>query len=313
MAVLFLCAANGYAAEKVLLAVYFDNPDYRTARKTFRAELTKAAVKEGLDVEFMELNTNGDREAFIARLKELEPEVDLIFTAGTPNAMAVKQAGITKPVIFNAVADPVEAKLVKSLDRPGTNFTGNYCAVSESNQLRTLLLVLPSVKRIGILYNPSDPAPASQAKGWEKAVKDMGLDLQEFFIPKETSSAEDLAEATKQAIGKVDVLVTTADAKVSPYGEGWIKTCIENKLPTFASLAQLVRKGALVSLGYNFAKGAKMSVPQAIAILKGESPQDIACNTFREYQLLINMSTAKKIGVSIPLRALRSASEIILR
>ncbi len=311
MGALFLCATNGYAAKKVLLAVYFDNPDYKTARNTFRAELTKAAAREGLDIEFMELNTNRDKEAFITRLKELEPEVDLIFTTGTPNAMAVKQAGITKPVVFSAVANPVGAKLVKSLDRPGTNFTGNYCAVSASNQLRALLLTLPSVKKIGILYNPDDPAPTSQAKGWRKAVKDAGLELEEFFIPKETSSAADLAEATKQAVGKVDVLVTTADAKVSPYGEGWIDACIENKIPTYATLAQLVRKGALLSLGYNFAEGAKMNVSQAMDILKGKSPKDIACNTFREYQLLINMSTAKKIGVSIPLRALRTASEII--
>ena len=308
---LFAVAPGAQAAQKVLLAVYFDNPDYAKARNTFYDELAKVTAQQGMDVEFIDLNTKGDKDAFISRLKEMEPNVDLIFTTGTPNAMAVKAAGITKPVVFSAVADAVGAKLVKSNKHPGTNFTGNYCAISAENQLRALLLVLPSAKKIGILYNPSDPAPRAQTKGWKRAVMDMGLELKEYFIPADVNSADGLAEATKPAVGNVDVLVTTAEAKVSPYGAGWIKVCNENNLPTYATLAQLVNKGALLSLGYNFAEGAKMNVPQAMKILKGQSPADIPVTTFSEYRLVINMNTANKIGVKVPLRALRAASKII--
>jgi len=308
---LFAIAPGAQAAQKVLLAVYFDNPDYANARNTFRDELAKASAQQGMDVQFLTLNTKGDKVAFMSRLKEMEPNVDLIFTTGTPNAMAVKAAGITKPVVFSAVASAVGAKLVKSNKRPGTNFTGNYCGISAESQLRALLLVLPTAKKIGILYNPSDPAPRAQAKGWKSAVMDMGLELKEYFIPVDVNSADSLGQATEPAIGNVDVLVTTADAKVSPYGAGWIKVCNENKLPTYATLAQLTKKGALLSLGYNFAEGAKMNVDQAMKILRGANPAGIPVTTFSEYRLVINMNTANKIGVKVPLRALRTASKII--
>jgi len=297
--------------KRVLLAVNADNPDYANARNTFREGLEAEGSKAGLDVKFTVLDTKGDKDAFMAKLKELEPTIDLIFVPGTPNAMAVKQAGITKPVIFTAIANPVGAKLVNSLDAPGTNFTGGHCAVPEDKQLRALLMVLPKVKKIGILYNPDDPAPASQAKKWKDAIAAQGLEAVDFSIPATTKSADELAEATKPMVGKVDVIVTTADAKVSPYGAGMITVANENKIPTYVSLGQLVNKGALVSLGYNFVEGAKLNVTQAIQILSGRSPADIAVTTFPEYRLVVNSKTAKAIGVEIPLKALKMASEVV--
>jgi putative ABC transport system substrate-binding protein len=225
--------------------------------------------------------------------------------------MAVKQAGITKPVIFTAIANPVGAKLVNSLDAPGTNFTGGHCAVPEDKQLRALLMVLPKVKKIGILYNPEDPAPASQAKAWKNAIIAQGLEAIEFLIPATIKSADELAEATKPMVGKVDVIVTTADAKVSPYGDGMIKVANDNNIPTYVSLGQLVNKGALVSLGYNFVEGARLNVTQAFQILNGRNPADIAVTTFPEYRLVVNSKTAKAIGVEIPLKALKMASEVV--
>jgi len=297
--------------KRVLLAVIADNPDYANARNTFREGLDAEGRKMGLDIQFTALDTKGDKDAFMAKLKEMEPTIDLIFVPGTPNAMAVKQAGITKPVIFTAIANPIGAKLVNNLDAPGTNFTGGHCAVPEDKQLRALLMVLPKVKKIGILYNPEDPAPATQAKKWKDAIAAQGLEAVDFSIPATTKSADELAEATKPMVGKVDVIVTTADAKVSPYGEGMIRIANENKIPTYVSLGQLANKGALVSLGYNFVEGAKLNVTQAIQILSGRSPADIAVTTFPEYRLVVNSKTAKAIGVEIPLKALKMASEVV--
>lgn len=235
-----------------------------------------------------------------------------MFTTGTPNAMAVKASGFKKPVIFSAVANAVGAKLVESNEVPGTNFTGAHCAVPFDSQLRALLLVLPDVSNIGILYNNSDPSPTGQARGWKKAVAEQGLQLSEFYVPAEVNSPESLAEATKPLIGKVDVIVTTADAKVSPYGKGMIDVANNAGMATYVTLSQLVNKGALVSLGFNFTEATRIvNVPQAIKILKGESPAVIPVGTFTEYKLVINLKTATQIGVSVPMRALKIASEII--
>ena len=134
----------------------------------------------------------------------------------------------------------------------------------------------------------------------------------DFSIAKDASSADQLAEAAKAAVGKVDVLVTTADAKVAAYGEGMIKIAAENKIPTYASLSQLVKKGAVLSLGFNFVEAVKtVNVPQAIKILNGENAGAIPVKTYPVYKLAINVNTAKAIGIDIPVQALKTASEVI--
>ncbi len=307
-----LLGGDAFAAQKVLSGVFLDNPDYAATREAFLTNLEKAVIESGLEIEIIKINTNGDREAFINKLKEMEPLVDLIFTTGTPNAIAVKESGIKKPVIFSAVANAVGAKLIQSNEAPGTNFTGAHCAIPFESQLRALLLVLPDITHIGILYNNSDPAPVGQVKGWKQTVADLGLQITEFNIPPETQSAEDLAAATKPMLGKVDVIVTTADAKVSSYGQGMIDIANGASMPTYASLSRLVNAGALVSLGFKFTEAARIvNVPQAIKILHGENPAVIPVGTYTEFKLVINLKTAKAIGVSVPMRALKIASEII--
>ncbi len=297
--------------KKVLLAVYYDNTDYDTCRNIFKEELALEAKKAGLTLEFMVLDTHGSKELFINQLKKMEPQIDLIFTAGTPNCLAIKEAGITKPVIFTAVADPVEAKLVESLVQPNTNFTGSHCAVSADRQLSALLYVIPAAKKIGFLYNPEDPAPVSQVKAWKEAMARIKMKAIEYLIPSAANSIDSLADAAQPIVGKVDVLVTLADAKISAFSEGVIAVANTHKIPTYASLNSLVKKGALISLGFDFKAGTLITVPQAINILNGADPATIPVITHSEYRLVINMNTARIIGLKIPPNVLKNAAEVI--
>lgn len=298
-------------AKKVLLAVYYDNPDYLNCRNTFQSELATQAKKAGLKLEFMVLDTQGSKELFLTQIKKMEPEVDLVFTAGTPNCLAVKEAGFKKPVIFTAVADPVGAKLVESLMQPNTNFTGSHCAVSADRQLSALLYVLPKAKKIGFLYNADDPSPMSQVKAWKEAMDRIKMKALEFKIPKDANSVDSLADAAKPMVGKVDVLVTMADAKISAFGEGVIAVANVHKIPTYASLNSLIKKGALCSLGFDFKMGAAITAPQAIDILKGGNPANIPVITHSEYRLVINLNTARVIGLEIPNNVLKMAAEVV--
>ncbi len=298
-------------AKKVLLAVYFDNPDYLNSRNTFQEELAKEAQKAGLNLEFMVLDTQGSKDLFIIQLKKIEPQIDLVFTAGTPNCLAIKEAGIIKPVVFTAVADPVGAKLVESLVQPNTNFTGSHCAISADRQLSALLYVIPKAKKIGFLYNAEDPAPVSQVKAWKEAMARIKMKAIDFLIPKDANSVDSLAVAAKTMVGKIDVLVTVADAKISAFGDGAMAVAKVNKIPTYSSLNSLIKKGALVSLGFDFKTGALITVPQAIDILKGANPAAIPVITHSEYRLVINMNAARIIGLEIPPNVLKTACEVV--
>ncbi len=315
LALMFLMPfnSNACAAQKIIIAIYNDNPDYSAIRKIFVSGLKQAANKLSLEVEFEDLVDAANRQEFIRRLKEQAKDADMIFTAGTPNAMAVKETGVKIPVLFSAVADPKKAGLVNSFHSPDSNFTGAYCAVAAHTQLQTLLRVYPKAKTLGILYNPRDPAPVSQVQSWHKAASYVpGIKIMNFHIPERVSSEEDLAEVTKGMVGLVDVIVTTADAQISPYGRGMIEVANKHNIPTYVSLSHLVEKGALVSLGFNFEEATKVvNIPQAIKILQGIPPAAIPVGTYPYYDLIINLKTAKKIGINFSDNIVNSAAKII--
>jgi len=304
---------NASAAQKILIAAYQDNPDYSEVREVFVSGLTKQADILGLDIEFIYLIDINNRNEFIEMLKQKARNADMIFTAGTPNAMAIKQAQIKIPVLFSAIADPKKAGLVRFFHDPRSNFTGAYCVVAAHTQLQTLSRVIPNAKILGILYNPRDPAPVSQLFSWHKAAAYLpGIKILDFPIPEGVDSKAGLAEVTESMIGIVDVVVTLADAQVSSWGEGMIKTANKYNIPTYVSLSHLVEKGALVSLGFNFKESVRaINIPQAIKILQGIPPEAIAVGTYPYYDISINLKTAKKIGVTFPSDIINSAANKI--
>lgn len=302
----FLCSSQKvWGAQKILLAVFDENSDYLITRQAFQTGLEHAAKQQDLDIEWLELKTASDNKSeFIRRLKELENSIDIIFVAGTPNALAVKQAGIKKPVLFAAVANPKKAKLVESLHDSGTNFTGCYCAVSANRQLQIVLSILTESKRMVIIYNPDDPAPVAQVEEWERAVinlKNPTIILEKIAIPKQVDSLQSMIDFMNTLDKNIDVIITTADAKISNYGAGIIQVANQNKIPTYFSLNSMVAEGALLSLGFKFLQAAEqISVPQAIKLLNGFLPSEIPVGTLPEYSLAINLNTAQQIGIVFP-------------
>lgn len=286
--------------KKIMFAVYIDNSDYAAARESFKEAFLKEARKKGIAVKFSFLNTIGSKAAFLIALKEKEPTIDMFFVTGTPNCLAVKEAGIKKPVIFAAVADPVSAKLVQSLENPGTNFTGSHCFVPIDAQVKALLAILPNIKKIGVFYNPHDPAPVSQAEKWKEEIQRLGLQSSEYQIPKEAESVSALADVARQMIGNVDVIVTTADAKVASYGLGVIAVALKNRIPIYATLNSQVKEGSFLSLGFDFEKGSEILVPLALDILQGKSPANIPVITYDQYKMVVNTNTAGLLNIKIP-------------
>ncbi len=297
---------------KVGLAVLKDNPDYHISRTAFVDVLER---QEDMSFEFKLLDAYGDVEAYKLGLERFvtEDKVDLIFVTGTRSTQPAAEVVKEVPVVFTAVAAPVRGGIVKSLESPGmNNITGTHCGIGAYPQLKMILKMLPDAKKIGIVYTAEEPNAEFQTEDFKAAAKEIGLELLTSTVEKTCKTESEVAEATEKLIGKVDVLVAHQDTSLSRYGRGMIKTAEEHGIPTYVTLGQLLSEGAMFSLGVDFAAIGAMSGDQAIKILKNNmSPDEIPVTTYKKYSLIINFAAAEKIGFTIPVQVLRSASKII--
>jgi putative ABC transport system substrate-binding protein len=297
---------------KIGLAVLKDNPDYYVGRTAFIQTLEK---QKGMSFEFKLLNAYGDAEVYRAGLQQFvdQDSVDLIFVTGTRSVQPAVEIVKEIPVIFTAVASPVRGGIVKSLEHPGMhNITGTHCGVEALPQLKMIQKVIPSAKTIGIIYTSNEPNAEFQTQDFKSAAKELGLEVLTSVVEKECKTEEEVAEATKELVGKVDVLVAHQDTSLSQYGKGMIRVAEENRIPTYVTLGQLLSEGAMFSLGVDFNELGAMSGEQAVEILKnGIAPDEIPVTTYTKYSLMVNLSAAQKIGFDVPLQILRSASTVI--
>jgi putative ABC transport system substrate-binding protein len=296
---------------KIGLAVLKDNPDYSNSRMGFISFLEK---QKDIEVEFLTLDAAGDLEAYKRGLEKMAKvdKVDLIFTTGTRSTQPAVEMIKDIPIIFSAVADPVAAGIVKSLESPGGNVTGAHCAVPVEAQLKTILRVIPYVKRIGIVYTQGEVNAEIQMRDFKKTAQSLGIEVLTSTVSVDCKTEEEVREATKKLVGKVDLLLALQDTSLSRYGIGMLEVAEENKIPTYVTLEQLLEKGAVFSLGINFSNLGKICGEQAVKILRDNiKPSDIPVATDRNYSLVINLTAAKKIGLAIPIQILRSASKVV--
>ncbi|MBU1998173.1 MAG: ABC transporter substrate-binding protein [Candidatus Omnitrophota bacterium] len=313
---LFLFFNSSAYAAKVAIVNFADNPDYQNCRIVFSSLLKKEAANRNVPMEIVYIDTKGNMESFIKEAKAIENSVDLFFTVGRPSALALKEAGITKPVLFNAIANPVGV-VVNSLVNPGTNFTGVHSAVPVNKQLKALQMVIMRVKKIGLLYSQDNPFSLAQIKKWKEAINELvdnqisDLEIAEFPIPASVDTEAALVEMFKREVaGNADVLVAPDDSKITNLAAGLIAAVLENNMPFYSSDTAMVRKGALLSLGFDYAEGAKLSVPIAFDIINGRSPAGISVATYPQYKMYLNLKTAQKIKLSVTMEAIKNASEI---
>ena len=311
----FLIVSNGVAQDKksfkIGLAVLKDNEDYATGRSSFVNYIEK---QSDINVEFILVDADGDLESYKEGLKGLVniDKVDLIFTTGTRSTLPAMEVVKEVPVIFTAVAAPARSGIVKSLEQPGGNVTGTHCGVPAYPQVKAIMKVIPEAKTLGIVYTKDEPNAEIQTQDFINAASRLRLEVLTSTVSKGCNTEKEVEDATNKLIGKADVIIAHQDTSLSRYGRGMIKVAEENNIPSYVSLGQLLEQGALLSLGIDFKNLGTISGKQAVDILvNAVDPKDIAVETDNQYSLIINLSVAEKIGVTIPVQVLKSASKII--
>jgi putative ABC transport system substrate-binding protein len=244
---------------------------------------------------------------FAAELVRLK--VDVIVTSGTPAVMASKQATSVIPIVFATAADPVGNNLVASLARPGGNVTGLSNLISDTGgkRLEFLREVVPGLRRLAIMANVGNPASVLEMGEVQAAAGTLGLEVTMLEIRR----AQDIAPGFEALKGRGEALYICADALVNTNRIRINILAVGARLPTMHGSGDYVEAGGLMSYGVNFPDQFRRAADYVDKILKGAKPGDLPVEQPTKFYLIINLITAKALGIEIPPTLLARADEVI--
>jgi len=245
-----------------------------------------------------------ENAAELVRLK-----VDVIVTIATPPTVAAKQATAVTPIVFAAASDPVGTGLVASLARPGGNVTGLSNQISDAGGKRIELLreVVPGLRRLAILANVGNPASVLDMDEAQATARTLGLDV----TTSEIRQAEDISPAFDALKGRADALYICVDPLVNTHRIRINTLALAARLPTMHGLREYVEAGGLMSYGPNLPDLLRRAADYVDKILRGAKPGEIPVEQPTKFDLIINLTTAKALGLEIPPTLLARADEVI--
>ena len=291
--------------ESVPLAANQDN------MAEFHRGLREAGYVVGQNAELLYRASEGRSDRFPALAAELvQQKVDVLVTRGTPATLAARKKGAGKiPVITTAVADPVETKLVKTLEAPGGPITGLTSSTNELGPKRLELLkaLAPSVKRVGAIMNLANPAAVANWKVIEGAAPALNLQVRVVDTRKPEDIGPALATALKDGVQGLIVGIET----LSTYRSSVIRFAAQHRLPAVYSAREFVEAGGLMSYGVSYPNLYYRAAGYIDKVLKGASPATLAMESPSKFELVIHRRTAFDLKLAIPPDLLLRSDKIV--
>jgi putative tryptophan/tyrosine transport system substrate-binding protein len=245
-----------------------------------------------------------ENAAEFARLK-----VDVIVTAGAVNILAAKRAAPTTPIVFGITADPVGTGLVASLARPGGTITGLSSQGPDyaGKQIDLLRELVPGLRRLGVLVNSASVGAVAEMQGFATTARTLGFELSTFEIRR----PEDIVPAFDALTGRVDALDVVPDPLVNSNRIRLITLSLAARVPAIYGSRDFTEDGGLMSFGPNLPDMYRRAAEFVDKILRGTKPGDIPVEQPTRFELVLNLTTAKALGLVIPDKLLALADQII--
>ena len=296
---LALCCAGAAASDKTIAVTYFvEHPVVSDVIRGFKESLRAEGIEEGKGVNFLMQSAQGSpvTAAQIARQLAGAP-IDLVFVLSTPSSQAIATAIKDKPIVFAGVTDPVAARLVANLTRPGGNITGSRDAPPIEQVARLITDFVPTAKSVGVVYNAGEANSKAQVEQFKRAAKSLGLEVVEATV----SKPSDVQTAAQSLDGKVQAIFCPNDSTVVSNFEVLNRVQTDTGIPVFASDVSNVRRGALAGVGVSFYQGGVNAGRIAAAILKrGEKPGDIPVAIPETFDTAVNEKTRSALKIAVP-------------
>jgi putative ABC transport system substrate-binding protein len=279
--------------------------------RAFRQGLKQAGYVEGenIAIEYRWANGQYDRLPDLAN-DLVKRQVAVIAVTGTPANVVTKSATTTIPVVFTAGSDPVQLGLVTSLNRPGGNITGVTQLTGEVAPKRVEVAheLVPGAKLIGLLVNPGNPSAATLTKASQQAAIMLGLHLDVVHASTEAEVDDAFRTFAAKQVGAV---VVVTDAFFNGVVQLLATLSMRHSLPTVYQYHPFIEAGGLISYGGSIADSYRLAGVYVGRILKGERPGDLPVQQSTTVELIINLKSAKALGLTVPLPLLGRADELI--
>jgi putative ABC transport system substrate-binding protein len=238
--------------------------------------------------------------------------VDIIVTGGTPAGLAARAATHTIPIVLSALADPVAVGLAASLARPGGNVTGFTTQVEgggiEAVRIVMLKEIMPGLRRIGLLHNPNNPGGVVPTQAMAEAARRLGIAATVF----EAQRAEDV-EPVFKAMGEaaVEAVAVEDDGTLNTHRALSAAQAARRRLPLVCGFREFAQAGCLLSYAVDYRDNARRAAGYVDKILKGAKPGELPFQQPTKFDLLINMTTAKRLGLAVPATVMIRVNEVI--
>ena len=278
----------------------------------FTLELRDLGYVEGKNILFERRYAEGRLDRMPELVNDLvQQKVDVIVAPNNVAIQAARKATKSIPIVIVSSVDPVEAGYVKSFSHPGGNMTGLTSISRDLSAKRVELLteLMPKISRVSVLWDADGPGPAIAFRKYEAATHAFKLEMRSLEVRGPKPDFEKAFEGAKAA--RVEALIVVRNPLIIQHAKQVFELAIKNRLVSMTEEGQFVDAGGLISYGANGADLYRRAATYVDKILKGAKPADLPVEEPNRFEVTINLKTAKKIGVTIPLNVLGRADRVI--
>lgn len=295
-------------AEKIKIGIILSSDE---VRYTGTAEAAVKQLKaEGYDESKISVETRdakGDKVAAAKIAKQFAADgVRLVLTMGTAATTGAVKELKDIPVVFGIVWDPVEAGFARNWRSSGMNTTGSSNKMSLSVPIKTLKRLAP-IKRLGVMYNPSEKNSVLQLEELKGFQRELTLEVVDVPV----TSKEEAVSVARAFAPRVDAFYITGAVTVTSQMAAIAAVAVEHKLPTITHTIDNVDAGALLGVSANLQEVGKLAGAKAAQVLRGTKPSDIPIETPKRFDVVINLKTTNVMGIKVPIDLLQSASRVV--
>ncbi|WP_099188270.1 ABC transporter substrate-binding protein [Tepidibacter mesophilus] len=282
---------------KIGITQITEHPALDLAREGFIEALKDNGFEDGNNIEIDFQSAQGDiptsqtiAQNFVSQNK------DMIFAISTPSAQSAFNSTNKIPILITAVTDPVEAGLVKSIEKTQTNATGTSDITPVNKQFELIKKLVPNTKKVGVIYNTSEINSKIQVDMAKEEAKKIGFDIEVVGV----SSVNEVSSAIDKLIQTVDVVYTPADNLVASSMSLISNKCNEKNIPIIGAEESHVKLGALATQGIDYKQLGYETGLMAVEVLNGKEPQEMSIEHIKNTMLVINENVSKKLNIQIP-------------